>query len=428
MQSSVVTFEKPIPHIGLADWYAKQWQNQQTNDTRRNDAFNLRHQARQLRNETRIRSDWDTYHNNARLADRITEVGRWKNTLQACIDHLNRETNSLGEEKFSTETEIDALAIPIGVVAECISIRDSRRGVELTYDEGDTELKKELCVLESVKKLLIGQCQTAWEKLNRLEEVRFKLTLDINDKSETMEIDQEQLKLDKSCANISYKTDPLRTPTTSIPYETWLEHSKYTKLLADKELEDTLKLREALFVVRERARNDMRAQCDYVDFTLRKRIYETQRARNELEWQQLKMREEMEKVAKEIQTLQSALSDKEDARKLAETRLENRTYRPGIELARDEAEAGLKDEVAQLTQTQRDVQDKIYCATATYNALEDQQVIIDRDLSNKQHSLMTDVRCLDLRMRLRTGTFGTPATDTDRNIVLTRMEKEIPAT
>ncbi|KAI4471379.1 tektin [Holotrichia oblita] len=180
--------------------------------------------------------------------------------------------------------------------------------------------------------------------------------------------------------------------------------------------------------MRERANNDMRAQRDYVDFTLRKRIYETQRARNELQWQQLKMREEMEKVEKEIDTLESALKDKDDARKLAESRLENRTYRPGIELARDEPETGLKDEVMQLRQTQRDLQDKIYCAKATYNALEDQQVIIDRELANKQHSLMTDVRCLDLRMRLRTGTFGTPATDTDRNIVLTRMENEIPPT
>ncbi|KAK9737978.1 hypothetical protein QE152_g10253 [Popillia japonica] len=321
--------------------------------------------ARQLRNETKIRMDWDTYHNNARLADRITEVGRWRDTLQACLDRVNREMNSLREEKFSTEKDLDALSIPIGVVSECISIRDCRQGAELTYDEGDTELKKELCVLESVKKLLIDRCQTSWEKLNRLEEVKFKLVLDINDKGETMEIDKEQLKLDRNCANISYKTDSLRIPSTSLPYETWLEHSKYTKLLADKELEDTLKLRESLFVIRERANNDMLAQRDCVDFTLRKRIYETQRARNELQWQQLKMREEMEKVEKEIKALEGALKDKDDARKLAESRLEHRTYRPGIELARDEAETGLKDEVMQLRQTQRDLQDKIYCSKAT---------------------------------------------------------------
>lgn len=80
-------------------------------------------------------------------------------------------------------------------------------------------------------------------------------------------------------------------------------------------------------MVRERARNDMLAQRDRVDFTLRKRIYETQKARNEIEWQQLKMREEMTKVIREIQALEDALLAKTDALKLAETRLENRSYR-----------------------------------------------------------------------------------------------------
>lgn len=97
-------------------------------------------------------------------------------------------------------------------------------------------------------------------------------------------------------------------------------------------------------------------------------------------------------------------------------------------MARDEPEMGLKDEVLQLRQTRQDLKNKIDCAKATYNALEDQQVLIDRDLQCKCHSLMTDIRCLDLRIRLRTGEFSGPASDTDRNIELTRMEKEIPPT
>lgn len=142
MSASVVTFEKPIQHIGLADWYAKQWESQQTNDTRRNDAFKLRHEARQLRNETRIRTEWDTYHNNARLADRITELDRWKDLLVACLERIDKEMDLLKNEKFSTERELDALGIPIGVISECITMRDCRQGSELTYDDGDTELKK----------------------------------------------------------------------------------------------------------------------------------------------------------------------------------------------------------------------------------------------------------------------------------------------
>lgn len=145
---SVVTYEKPIQHIGLADWHARQWQNQQTNDTRRADAFNLRHESRQLRNETKILTDWDTYHNNVRLGDRITEIDRWRDTLKACLERVRKEIDSLKDEKFSTERELDALGVPLSVVSECISMRDNRLGSELTYDDGDTELKK---VLKDIK-------------------------------------------------------------------------------------------------------------------------------------------------------------------------------------------------------------------------------------------------------------------------------------
>lgn len=54
--------------------------------------------------------------------------------------------------------------------------------------------------------------QAAWEKLNRLEEVRFAVDLDLEDKEETIKIDNENLKLDRTCANISYKPNALRTP------------------------------------------------------------------------------------------------------------------------------------------------------------------------------------------------------------------------
>lgn len=442
---SVPTYEKPIPHISLADWYAKQWQNQQTNATRRQDAFNLRHESRQLRNETKITTEWSTYHNNVRLADRITELDRWRDSLTSAKQRINREMTSLRDEKFSTERELDTLGLTLTVILECISMRDCRQGSELTYDEGENELKKELCVAKGVKRMLMDRCQATWEKINKLEQVLFRLNLEINDKSEAIEIDKDQLTLDKNCANITFKTDALRTVKkyldlfyfltyyfkflfSSVPYETWMEHTQQIKLMVDNELADTNKFKEALFVVRNRGRNDLLAQRDCVDFTLRKRIYETQKARNELEWQQLKMREEMEKLDHEIRTLEEALLNKTDALKLCETRLENRSYRPGYELARDESEAGLKEEIKQLRQTRKDIGDKINCAKATYNALEDQQVIIDRDLNDKNQSLMTDIKCLDLRARLRTGEFAGPATDTDRNIQLTRMEKEIPPT
>ena len=58
-------------------------------------------------------------------------------------------------------------------------------------------------------------------------------------------------------------------------------------------------------------------------------------------------------MLEDIRRLQEAIRAKIKPMKLAQTRLENRTYRPGVELCRDSAQYGLTDEVKQLEATER---------------------------------------------------------------------------
>lgn len=67
-----------------------------------------------------------------------------------------------------------------------------------------------------------------------------------------------------------------------------------------------------------------------------------------------------------------------------------------------------------------------YFPRASYNSLELLLIRINKNLEDKQHSLNTDVMCLDMRAPLKTGDRSRLSNETDRNIVLTRMEKEIP--
>lgn len=139
------------------------------------------------------------------------------------------------------------------------------------------------------------------------------------------------------------------------------------------------------------------------------------------------MREEMERCLAEILTLEKAWRDKIDALKLVETRLENRAQRSGMELCCDDPYSGLCDEVARLKETIQMLTDKINQAKTTYCALEDHAAKIDRDLQNKQHSLMTDIRGIDLRHRLKGGEFSEgPISQTERNLQLSKMQDEIP--
>ncbi|XP_065360200.1 tektin-B1 [Calliphora vicina] len=427
---SLLVLEKPLQHLALSDWHNRVNTLRNVADARRDDAFDIRHSSRTLRNETRIEGDWTNYETNEALDNRISELNRWREVISKTLERIEREMKMLTEEKASTERELEAMQTPLSVIGECLTMRDCRLGSEMTYDDADTEIKNELTVVENNQRLLADQCQKAWEKLCRLEEVKFKLRLEIDNKSEAEVIDLSQSSLNKFAANISYKTDPTRNPKNSCSYQSWLDHTQNMKQLAENELADTYAIREALFVCREKAHNMLISQQERTEHTIRKRIFETQKARNELEWQKLKMKEEMEKAICEIKTLEQALRDKTDGLKLAETRLENRAQRSGMELCLDEAHDQLCFEVQKIRDIRRRLNDKIEEAKTNYNLLEEHAQKIDVDLDNKQHSLMTDIRALDLRQRLKGGEFGQtntlPSAQTDRNIVLTKMEKEIP--
>ena len=62
--------------------------------------------------------------------------------------------------------------------------------------------------------------------------------------------------------------------------------------------------------------------------------------------------------------MERAIREKDPSMKLAHTRLENRTTRPGVELVRDEVQYGLVDEVKQIEASQKALEQK--CKQAKY--------------------------------------------------------------
>lgn len=67
---SLSVIEKPLPHLALSDWNQRVNTLRNVADTRRFEAFRIRHSARALRNETRIEGDWTNYETNEALTDR----------------------------------------------------------------------------------------------------------------------------------------------------------------------------------------------------------------------------------------------------------------------------------------------------------------------------------------------------------------------
>lgn len=168
----------------------------------------------------------------------------------------------------------------------------------------------------------------------------------------------------------------------------WEDFSRYNKERAEAEMKASTCLREAIHHTLQQCDNDLEAQRIATEYAYRKRIHEFERAKGELEWQKknvsesnqvqynqfqwskenlndefskmlLQTEEEIAELENDIRGIEEKIRTKIAPMKLAQTRLENRTYRPNVELCRDAPQYGLTDEVKQLEATKRALEEKL---------------------------------------------------------------------
>jgi len=102
---------------------------------------------------------------------------------------------------------------------------------------------------------------------------------------------------------------------------------------------------------------------------------------------------------------------------LAETRLEHRTYRFGVELTRDDAQYGLNQEILQLRASLQALQNKINDNKRSLNMLLGFLQTLEGEIENKNEANAIEQMALDVRGRVA-ASVDTPLTKTDRNIAL----------
>ena len=69
------------------------------------------------------------------------------------------------------------------------------------------------------------KCEDAWAQLNRLDDIRQKLEIDLQDKTEALRIDMDQIELTERSGGLSHKPDPTKVRCLFSIY--YLRKSKY---------------------------------------------------------------------------------------------------------------------------------------------------------------------------------------------------------
>ncbi|XP_034876081.1 tektin-2 [Mirounga leonina] len=391
---------KPSQRFRLPDWNTNSYLLS-TNAKRQRDASHqIRQEAQVLRNETNNQTIWDEHDNRTRLAERIDTVNRWKEMLDKCLTDLDAEIDALIQMKESAEQNLQAKNLPLDVAIECLTLRDSRRDIDVVKDPVEEELHKEVEVIDATKKALQQKISQAFEKLCLLQEVRQQLSSDHRDKMETLDIDRGCLSLNLKSPNISLKANPMRVPSGSSTLQQWDDFSQFNKNLAETEMKAAVELREAMALTIAETNNELEAQRVATDFAFRKRLREMEKVYSELRWQEKNTLEEIAELQEGIRHLEEDLRRKLQNLKLCHTRLESRTYRPNVELCRDQAQYGLTDEVHQLEATIAALKQKLAQAQDALDALHKHLARLQADIDCKANSMLLDTKCMDTRRKL----------------------------
>ncbi|XP_074419471.1 tektin-2 isoform X1 [Larus michahellis] len=391
---------KPGQRFTVPDWHTNSHLISADAERQRSASHLVRQEARALRNETNNQAKWDEHDNQTRLTERISSVNRWKETLDKCLADIDAEIDALAKVKEAAECALQAKNLPLDVSIECLTLRESRRAIDLVRDPVGEELRKEVKVIDKAKRELQQRVREAFEQLCLLQEARQQLSCDHRCKMEALEIDRMCLSLSVNSPNISFKVNPTRVPDGSTAPDEWERNSQCNKEHAEAEMKASTELREAALLTIAQTNNELEAQRVATEFALRKRIRDLDRAYDELKWQEQNTLEEITEMEEDIRRLEEDLRRKMQDLKVAHTRLETRTYRPNVELCRDQVQYGLTDEVHQLEGTIRALKQKLAESQDALDALYRQLYCVQTDIGYKANSLLLDNKCLESRRRL----------------------------
>jgi len=401
MSSTVArTVDRPIGRYAPPDWHARNSKLSEVARNTRDYSHSLRQEAKQLRIDADAKTKWFNYENNVKLNERVRNITEWRDKLDQCLRDLNLEISVQKDAKEACERALEAKNLPLEIALENLNVREGRQEFDVVKDEVEAQLQTEVQLIENIKETLRQRCEESWDCLSKLEEIREIVELDLKDKSEALDIDMTQLDLTEKSANISHKPDATRIPKGSVQPETWYTFSENNKMVAEQVMAESQRLREAIFHSIEQTSNDLRVQQDATNFEFRKRHYEMKRAKEELEYQMKATRNEINDQEQNIADMEAAIRAKENPLKLAETRLENRTFRPHVELCRDDPQDGLTMEVQALKDTIHQLNVKLDHSRETLTELEAHLHKLEEDHKNKQLALALDTRCMDTRKRL----------------------------
>jgi tektin-1 len=327
-----------------------------------------------------------------RLDQRVGDVTYWNNELDREKTEVGKEIEQLLDYKKRIENSLSGfLDRNRNLTKKCLQLRENRKGIDLVHDEVQKELIKEIEMIQGVEGLLQRTLEQTEEQIRQLRSANYYLEKDLNDKFSALNIDGKCLNLKNGDYGvIGHHPGSAKIVPNSVTPDDWQRFTDENIKKAERNRAAGVNLRAVVDSVLEQTREDLEKQAAAVDAAFRRRIAETEKALDKSVNHHAKVMEEIADVEESIAKLENAIAEKEAPLMVAETRLDERTGRPNVELCRDAPQYRLIGEVAQ-------IQQNIARLRATQNAAKCQlkelirtQLSLEEDIDVKKHTLEID--------------------------------------
>ncbi|XP_015226431.1 PREDICTED: tektin-3 [Cyprinodon variegatus] len=380
------------------DWYKSNHINYRESESSRKSAERLRRDTIRLMQDKEQLTRRTQENTSKNIGERLNDIVFWRSELSHEIDNMVTEIAALNEVKRRLERALAETEGPLQVAQECLYHREKRMSIDLVHDDVEKDLTKEVEVIRSCQERMRRHLERATAQLASNRGAQHELEKDLGDKVSAQRIDDKCHHLRNTSDGIGFYRGIDRIDySVSLP-DSWSKFTDDNILRSQSERAASNKLRDEIEILLSTTSNEMWNQFNSVNVAFTNRISETADTKNNLQAHLAKTLQEIFQTELLIESLKKALRDKESPLKVAQTRLEERTRRPNIELCRDNPHHRLVVEVREIEDTIQKLQERLMEAENTLQTLAKTKVTLEHDLSIKANSLFLDQeKCMSMR-------------------------------
>lgn len=333
-----------------------------------------------------------------RLGTRIEDCNSWRADLQTELDNNIRENGLLKETKSELEHAIAETERPLRINNECIKNREARIGIDLVKDEVENSLEREVENIKTYQQRMQKMLARVNQQIETNHSMQDKLHADLEHKDMALEIDRDCAEMHNDAIDIKHHDGIEEEDVSGSVPQSWAKFSKNNVEESQSGRAGTRQLRYDVNNLINNAASDMSVHWNKTNRAFTDRISEAQDAHRNLKSNLILTKNEIAEQERYIERLKGNISSKDPPLRVAQTRLKKRTRRPEVEACNDMPHNKLLEEVTEISQSIKLLEDKLTEGNEALSDLLRNKQRLEKDIKVKKNSLLIDQqKCMSMR-------------------------------